>query len=156
MGEWLLIRYNIVMSEEIIIASDHAGYELKEHIKNYLQNNKYEVKDLGCNSLDSVNYPDYAHQVAKEVLATKARGILVCGSGIGMSMAANRHEGIRAALCTSVEYAKLSREHNDSNILVMGARFIDKELAESIVNTWLNTEFAGGRHQLRVDLIEEK
>lgn len=143
------------MSNEIIIASDHAGYDLKEHIKEYLSEHNIKLKDLGCNSLDSVNYPGYAHQVAKEVLANHSRGILICGSGIGMSIAANRHPGIRAALCNSVECGKLSRQHNDSNILVLGARFISNELAIEILETWLKTQFEGGRHQSRVELIDE-
>ncbi len=143
------------MPEEIVIASDHAGYDLKELIKKYLIESNFKVKDLGCNSHDSVNYPDYAHQLAKYVLANQCRGILICGSGIGMSIAANRHKGIRAALCTSVDYAKLSRQHNDANVLILGARFIDQELAQNITDIWLNTAFEGGRHQQRVDLIEE-
>lgn len=142
------------MSNEIVIASDHAGYDLKETIKKYLLKNNLQVKDLGCASLESVNYPDYAHRVAKEVLSNHSRGILICGSGIGMSITANRHQGIRAALCSSVEVAKLSREHNDSNILVMGARFVNTELAQAMVDTWLKTEFEGGRHQIRVQSID--
>ena len=142
------------MSNEIVIASDHAGYDLKETIKKYLLKNNLQVKDLGCASLESVNYPDYAHRVAKEVLSNHSRGILICGSGIGMSITANRHQGIRAALCSSVEVAKLSREHNDSNILVMGARFVDAKLAQAMVDTWLKTEFEGGRHQMRVKAID--
>ena len=142
------------MPEEIVIASDHAGYDLKEIIKKYLIENNFKIKDLGCNSHDSVNYPDYAHQVARELLANHSRGILICGSGIGMSITANRHKGIRAALCTSIEYAKLSRQHNDANVLVMGARFTDPKLAREILGVWLKTAFEGGRHQQRVDLIE--
>lgn len=142
------------MPEEIIIASDHAGYDLKGFVKNYLVEHGFKVKDLGCNSHDSVNYPDYAHQMARAVLANHSRGILICGSGIGMSIAANRHKGIRAALCTSVEYAKLSRQHNDANVLVMGARFTNEKLAQEILDTWLKTQFEGGRHQTRVELID--
>lgn len=142
------------MSNELVIASDHAGYDLKEALKKYITEKGLSLRDLGCDSNESVNYPNYAHQVAKEVLATHSRAILICGSGIGMSIAANRHKGIRAALCTSVELAKLSREHNDSNILVLGARFLDITLAQEILDIWLKTEFQGGRHQDRIDLID--
>ncbi len=139
----------------IVIAADHAAYELKANLIKYLNDKGYQVENLGTDTADSVNYPDYAHRVAKRVLETGARGILICGSGIGMSIAANRHPGIRAALCHSLDYAKLSREHNDSNVLVLGARFTDEGLAQQILDTWLNTEFAGGRHADRVKLIEK-
>lgn len=142
------------MASEIVIASDHAAFEQKEFLKKTLETKGFRVKDLGCYSSESVNYPDYAHQLAKYVLENKCRGVLICGSGIGMSIAANRHKGIRAALCHSVEYAKLSREHNDANVLVLGARFATNDLIQEITDAWLKTEFAGGRHQTRVDLIE--
>lgn len=142
------------MVNEIVIASDHAAFELKEFLKQSLKTQGYKVTDLGCNSTESVNYPDYAHKVANYVLEHNCYGILICGSGIGMSIAANRHKGIRAALCHSIEYAKLSREHNDANVLVLGARFLSNELAQEITETWLKTEFAGARHKTRVDLIE--
>ncbi len=143
------------MQEGIVIASDHAGYDLKEIVEKYLIQKGFKVNDLGCDSLDSVNYPDYAHKLAEQVLTDHCRGVLVCGSGIGMSIAANRHKGIRAALCTSVDYAKLSRQHNDANVLVLGARFTDEELANQIIDAWLETKFEGGRHQSRVDGIEK-
>ncbi len=144
------------MNEKLIfIASDHAAVELKEKLKSYLLNNAYQVQDLGTNSSDSVDYPSFAHELAKQVLAKQARGVLLCGSGIGMSIAANRHRGIRAALCTSVEYASLARKHNDSNVLVLGARFTSEGESISILETWLNTVFEAGRHQKRVNLIEE-
>ena len=139
--------------QTIVIASDHAGFKLKEELKQYLRN--YKVIDLGCNSDESVNYPDYAHTVAAYVLEHSCRGILICGSGIGMSIAANRHQGIRAALCPNPDYAKLSREHNDSNILVLGSRFLSVPEAIAILDTWLQTEFLGERHQTRVKLIDK-
>ncbi len=141
-------------SKTIFIAADHAAYELKNHLVKYLSDQGYQVENLGTNNADSVNYPNYAHQLSKLVLEQAARGILLCGSGIGMSIAANRHPGIRAALCHSPDYAKLSREHNDSNVLVLGARFTNQQLAQEIVDTWLGTEFAGGRHADRLKLID--
>lgn len=139
---------------KIFIASDHAGYDLKEFLKSTLSN--CDVVDLGCDSNDSVNYPDFAHKISQEVLKeTTYKGILICGSGIGMSITANRYKGIRAALCFNEELAKLSRQHNNANILVLGARFIDQEQAKNIVNTWLQTEFEGGRHEKRVELIDQ-
>ncbi len=146
------------MSQNIVIGSDHAGFKLKTALVEYLRSKSFDVTDLGCDSESSVNYPDYAHKVAEQVLRneslSKSKGILVCGSGIGMSIAANRHRGIRAALCVDEEYAKLSREHNDSNVLVLGARFTDFEKAKKILETWLETKFAGDRHEMRVKLIE--
>jgi len=141
------------MNKTIAIAADHAAYKFKQQLAEALSSQGYTVVDLGCNSEESVNYPDYANATARYVLEHNCRGILICGSGIGMSIAANRHNGIRAALCHSVEYARLSREHNDANILCLGARFLTIDEAKAITDTWLNTQFAGGRHQLRVDLL---
>jgi len=140
------------MSETLVIASDHAGYELKNFLIDKLKVS-YEIVDLGTNSADSVDYPNYAHQLASKVTSEQLRGILICGSGIGMSMAVNKHKDIRGALCTSIEMAKLSREHNNANVLILGARFTEPELAWEIVDIWLNTDFAGGRHEKRVQAI---
>lgn len=142
------------MKETIIIGCDHAAYELKDKIVNFLEKKGINVKDIGTFSKDSVNYPDYADQVAKSVEKKECdRGILLCGTGLGMSMAANRHKGIRAALCNDIFSAKMSRLHNNSNVLVMGGRVVGDILAMEIVDTWLETEFEGGRHQKRLDLF---
>ncbi|MDY0362773.1 MAG: ribose 5-phosphate isomerase B [Desulforegulaceae bacterium] len=142
------------MKETIIIGCDHAAYELKDKIVNFLEKKGIKVKDIGTFSNDSVNYPDYADQVAKSVEKKECdRGILLCGTGLGMSMAANRHKGIRAALCNDIFSAKMSRLHNNSNVLVMGGRVVGDILAMEIVDTWLETEFEGGRHQKRLDLF---
>lgn len=141
------------MNSKIVIASDHAGFELKQFIIQRLKNKNYTIIDLGTNSLDSVDYPNYAHQLASRVVEENLKGILICGSGIGMSMAVNKHKDIRGALCTSTEMAKLSREHNDANVLILGARFTDPELAWEILEIWLNTDFSGGRHEKRVQAI---
>lgn len=139
---------------KIAIASDHAAFKLKEFLKKYLQEKGSSVVDLGCDSEDSTDYPIYAHKLAQYVVAENAKGILLCGSGIGMSIVANRYKGVRAALCTNAEFAKLSREHNNSNVLVLAARFTDENTAKEILETWLNTEFEGGRHQKRVEQID--
>lgn len=142
------------MKETIIIGCDHAAYELKDKIVDFLEKKGIKVKDIGTFSKDSVNYPDYADQVAKSVEKKECdRGILLCGTGLGMSMAANRHKGIRAALCNDIFSAKMSRLHNNSNVLVMGGRVVGDILAMEIVDTWLETEFEGGRHQKRLDLF---
>ena len=141
--------------EIIFIAADHAGLTLKNKLVSFLKTKHFIVNDLGTHSEDSVDYPLYAHMLSKEILENKARGILICGSGIGMDISANRHRGIRAALCHNTEIAKLSRAHNDSNVLVLGARFCDEALAKDILESWLNTEFDGGRHERRVELIEK-
>jgi RpiB/LacA/LacB family sugar-phosphate isomerase len=139
----------------IAVASDHAGFELKEKLKEYLRELGHEYEDFGTNSSESVDYPDYALKVAECVAKKECeRGILVCGSGIGMSMAANKVPGIRAALCYDTETARLSREHNDANVLTIGARLTDEKTAKEIVRVWLTTEFAGGRHSRRVNKIE--
>lgn len=137
---------------KIAIGSDHGGFELKQMLVEKLASSGHEVSDLGCNSNDSVDYPDFADQVCEQVLDGKVQyGILVCGTGIGMSMAANRNQGIRAALCHTEYSARMSREHNDANILCLGDRVLGKGLAENIVDVWLTTSFSGGRHQKRID-----
>jgi ribose 5-phosphate isomerase B len=139
----------------IAIGSDHAGLELKKHLGAYLTKKGYTLADKGTFSNDSVDYPDFAHQVAASVLSGEAAfGLLVCGSGIGVSIAANRHNGIRAALVTNTELAALSREHNNANVLCLGGRFTAAHHAEMIVDTFLNTNFEGGKHQLRIEKIE--
>ena len=140
--------------KKIFIASDHAGYKLKQAIIKKFSKNIH-LQDLGTNnSKKSVNYPDYAHKLCKKVEKNKLNfGILVCGSGVGMSMSANRHKKIRAALCYSVKNAKLSRLHNDANIITLGSRFINKRLAFNCIKFFLNTNFEGGRHKKRVNKI---
>ena len=140
--------------ENLVIASDHAAYELKEVLKKKLLSQDYSVEDLGCHSKDSVHYPDIAKQLAEYVLKHKCTGVLLCGSGIGVSITANRYPGIYAALVTSVEMAEMSRRHNHSNVVIMGSRFISPELAEDILDKWLNTEPELGRHQERVAMID--
>jgi len=143
----------IRMMRTIPIACDHAGFELKEKLKKYLQK-KFDIKDFGAYSTDSVDYCDTGLALSKEVAKSKfERGILICGSGIGMSIIANKVDGIRATLCHSVELAKLARMHNNSNILVLAGRFLQIEEAKDIVNSWLVTDFQGGRHQKRLDKI---
>ena len=138
----------------LFISSDHAGYELKEKIKKRFKN-KYKFKDLGTdNSNISVNYPDYAHKLCKKVaIGTKNMGILVCGSGLGMSMAANRHKKIRAAVCYSVKNTKLSRLHNNANIITLGARLTNKNTAFKCIEIFVKTKFEGGRHNKRIKKI---
>lgn len=141
--------------QKIIIASDHGGYNLKNKIKEYLESNSYEVDDYGCYSTESCDYPVYALKVAEAVNADNSlKGILVCGTGIGMSIAANKVKNIRAALCSDTFSARMTRMHNDSNILCLGERVTGSGLAIDIVNIWLNTEFEGGRHQKRIDMIQ--
>ena len=138
----------------IAIGADHAGFEMKEKIKTLLKSMGVEVQDFGTNSLDSTDYPDYAHKVAEAISSgTAKQGILVCGSGIGMAIVANKHNGVRAASVESVEAAKLSRQHNDANVLALGARLTPWDRAQEMVKTFLSTAFEGGRHQRRVDKI---
>lgn len=140
----------------LAIACDHGGFELKEDLKLFLDHQGYACDDLGTNSKEAVDYPDYGIKVVKQIsLAKYERGILICGTGIGMSMVANKFPRIRAAECHDVFTARLSREHNDSNVLVLGGRILGKELARAIVDTWLTTDFQGGRHTLRLDKIRE-
>ncbi|MDA8124016.1 MAG: ribose 5-phosphate isomerase B [Deltaproteobacteria bacterium] len=142
--------------EKIIIGADHAGYGLKEALKPVLAEMGLAVTDIGTNCEASVDYPDYAGQVGEAVSrCVFPRGILLCGSGVGMSIVANRFPGVRAALCRDEETARLSRMHNDANVLVLAARMTDPETAFAIVRTWLSTPFEGGRHQRRIDKIRE-
>ena len=143
------------MAETIPIGADHAGFALKERLKAELEKLGYRVEDVGPGSDDSVDYPDFAHQVADRVEHGRARrGVLTCGTGLGMSYAANRHHGVRAAVAWTPEIAKLAREHNDANVLVLPARFLTEEQGIEILRTWLATSFEGGRHQRRIDKIE--
>ncbi|NCN28613.1 ribose 5-phosphate isomerase B [bacterium] len=144
------------------IACDHAAYPLKDLLKNEFAST-VEFVDLGTNGPDSVNYPDFASRLCREVLSNSTeeealtpRGILLCGSGVGMSMSANRFKGIRAVLAFSSDIAEMSRKHNASNVLCLGARFLEPAQAKEIVNTWLSTEFEGGRHKTRVDLMDSQ
>jgi len=137
---------------KIAIASDHAGFELKELIKKDMP--ELDIIDLGTFSADSVDYPDFGIALAEAVAKGEAdRGIVICGSGIGMSIAANKVKGIRAALCQTKEFAELSRRHNDANVLVLSGRFISHFLAKEMIEVWLNTPFEGGRHKRRIDKI---
>lgn len=139
----------------IAIGSDHAGIQLKAFLIQHLQTKGYDVKDFGANSTDSVDYPDYAQKIAMSVIhGNSKKGILICGTGLGVSIAANKVPGIRAALCTDPYMAKLSRKHNDANILALGEWIVGKRLAAEIVDVWLNTEFEGVRHQTRIEKIE--
>ena len=140
---------------KFFVATDHAGIELKDYTVALLRERGHEVEDMGPYTKDRVDYPDYAHKVATAVLAdSAAQGVLICGSGIGMSMAANRHEGIRAALCHDAYTATVARGHNDANILCFGERIVGKGVAESIVDAWIAGSFDGGRHCTRVEKIE--
>ena len=139
---------------KIFISSDHAGFKLKEAIKVYLSKKKLTFQDLGPHNNDRVDYPDYAHKVARRVKISKNNiGILVCGSGMGMNIAANRHKNIRAAQCFNLKSTKLSRLHNDANIITLGSRLLNNKLALNCVNTFLNTKFEGGRHSKRIKKI---
>jgi ribose 5-phosphate isomerase B len=145
------------MKEKILIASDHAGFELKEQLERALDQRGFEVQDLGTDSPDSTDYADYAHPLAERVSAGDAkRGVLLCGTGLGMSYAANRHSGVRAAVAWNPEVAKLARSHNDSNVLVLPARFLTPEQGIAILDAWLETPFEGGRHARRVDKIDRQ
>ena len=139
---------------KIFISSDHAGFKLKEAIKVYLSKKKLTFQDLGPHNNDRVDYPDYAHKVAKRVKISKNNiGILVCGSGMGMNIAANRHKNIRAAQCFNLKSTKLSRLHNDANIITLGSRLLTKKNALSCIGVFLNTKFEGGRHSSRIRKI---
>ena len=140
----------------IAIASDHGGFSLKVDIVSFLKELGYEVNDMGPKNQNSVDYPDYAIRIAQAVTKnTDSRGIVICGTGIGMSIVVNRFPGIRGTLCSDLYTAKLCREHNDSNILIMGGRVVGHGLAREIVKVWLNTPFDGGRHQKRLDKINQ-
>jgi ribose 5-phosphate isomerase B len=141
------------MKKKIIIGSDHAGYKLKEELKNSLEDAGWTLEDVGTDSEESTDYPDYAHPLAIKVEEGEGIGILICGSANGVSMAANKHENVRAAIAWNEELARLSREHNDANVLSLPARYISSEEAIKIVDSFLHTEFEGGRHQRRVNKI---
>lgn len=141
---------------KVAVGADHGGYELKEWVKTLLDELGHQVDDAGCYSPDSVDYPDIVSEVSRKLLKGECEtGILICGTGIGVSMAANRDPRIRAAVCHNEYTAKMSREHNDANILCIGARVIGAGVLEDIVRLWLETEFAGGRHQRRIDKYSE-
>jgi ribose 5-phosphate isomerase B len=142
--------------ERIPIASDHAGFELKERLRAVLADLGYAVDDIGTHSTASTDYPDYAHPLSQQVSEGKAaRGVLLCGTGLGMSYVANRYPGVRAAVVWNPEIASLARKHNDANVLVLPARFVSDEDAIAILRTWLDTPFEGGRHEARVNKIEQ-
>ena len=142
------------MISTVALGADHAGFALKESLKSWLIDQNYQVLDYGAHSPESVDYPDYAALVGEAVAAEKVeRGVLVCGTGIGMAMAANKVGGVRAALCSDLYTARMSREHNDANILTLGGRLMGPEMALDILRMWLETPFAGGRHQRRVDKL---
>jgi ribose 5-phosphate isomerase B len=139
---------------KIAIGSDHGGFALKKVVLILLQELGHDINDVGCHTMDSVDYPNFADLVSEEVVKGNAeKGILICGTGIGMSMAANKHTGIRAALCSEQYTAYMSRAHNDANILCMGERVTGPGVAEEIVRTWFNTPFEGGRHLQRIKLF---
>ena len=141
---------------KIAVASDHGGYRLKEKIKEYLKSRGIDTIDLGTDSEESVDYPLYGKACAEAVASGKAdRGIVFCGTGIGISIAANKVKGIRCALCTDVNMAEMTRRHNDANMLAMGGRITDDDTALKITAAWLDTEFEGGRHQRRVDMLND-
>ncbi len=143
------------MAKEIIIGSDHGGLAMKEVLKKALTDASYQVNDVGCFDTNSVHYPEIAKKVASAVSNGEVeRGLLVCGTGIGMSIMANRYSNVRATLCHDNFTARMSREHNNSNILVLGGRVIGDEVAKDILDVWLNTEFEGGRHQDRIDMFD--
>ncbi len=144
----------MTMDKTIAVGADHAGFELKTLLVEHLKENGYDVQDVGTHSEESVDYPDYAAKVAKTVASRRAgQGILVCGSGLGVAIAANKIDGVRAVTANTAELARLSRLHNDANVLAVGARIIEPGTAKEIVDSWLQTEYEGGRHQRRVDKI---
>lgn len=144
------------MKRIIPIASDHGGYEMKQYLIEKLQNNGYEVKDFGTHSAESVDYPDMIHPLAKAIQNGEfPLGIILCGSGNGAQMSANKHPHVRAALCWNVELARLARQHNDANIIALPGRFVSKETAWEMIQVFLTTDFEGGRHEKRVAKIEQ-
>lgn len=140
--------------EKLYIASDHAAFEEKESVKNFLKD-KYEMIDLGTHSSERANYPEYGKKLAEAVLSNKAKGIALCGSGIGISIQVNRCKGVRGALCRDAEDAKMSRLHNDSNIICLGARRNTMDEIKEMIQVWLSTPFEGGRHQTRIEMLDE-
>jgi ribose 5-phosphate isomerase B len=153
-SKFIFILANFTKKNMIPIGCDHAGFETKQAVIKHLQANGFEVKDYGCYSEESIDYPDYAHPVAEHVENNpETLGILLCGSGNGINMTANKHQAIRSALCWKKEIAELARQHNDANIIALPARFISIEEAIEMVDAFLSTEFEGGRHAKRVDKI---
>ena len=147
-------RYRKVKSEKVILASDHAGFKLKEEIKKFLIKKRKKVLDLGTKNTSSVDYPDYAHLLSKKMKKSKNQfGILICGTGVGMSMAANKHKNIRAALCYNIKSTKLSRQHNNANVMTIGARLTKKNIVLKCISTFLKTDFDRGRHLRRIKKI---
>ena len=145
------------MKEKILIASDHAGFELKEQLERALDERGFDVHDLGTDGPVSTDYADFAHPLAERVSSGEVkRGVLLCGTGLGMSYAANRHPGVRAAVAWNPEVARLARSHNDSNVLVLPARFLSAEQGIDILDAWIETPFEGGRHSRRVDKIDRQ
>ena len=141
------------MNKKIAIGCDHAGFQLKKVLIDFLQKQGWEPIDFGCSSEESIDYPDYAHPVSEYVEQNKTLGVLICGSGNGISMSANKHQGIRSAICWTKEIAALARQHNNANILTLPARFISVEVGLQITDTFFSTEFEGGRHERRVNKI---
>jgi len=142
------------IQKTLVLASDHAGYDLKEKIKTYLENNNFNIRDLGPFNEDSVDYPDYGNILGQFIIENKnSIGIAICGSGIGISIALNRMLGVRAALCSNEDIAKLSRNHNDANVLVLAGRFISLKKSSSIIDVFLKESFDGGRHERRVNKL---
>ncbi len=141
--------------KKIALGCDHAAYEMKETVKRLLLSQNFDVIDVGTHSAESVDYPDYAKKVSHEVITGNIQGILLCGSGIGVSMAANRYKGIRAALCRSPKDAEMSRRHNNANVLCIGARFNTEEEIISIIKTWFESSFEGGRHAERLNQFSD-
>ena len=145
------------MQKEIYLSSDHGGFNLKEQIFDYLCRKNFNAHNLGTNSLDAVDYPDYSRLLVNKIkLQPNAFGILVCGTGIGMSISANRHDQIRAALCTDIKMAKLSRQHNNANVLVLGGRILNVKMAKKIVDAFIDSDFEFGRHELRINKLKNK
>ena len=148
-----MVRDKKIKFKRVVLASDHAGFKLKEEIKKFLIKKRKKVLDLGTNSSRPVDYPDFAHRLSKKMRKNNQLGILICGSGIGMYITANRHKNIRAALCYNVKSAKLSRQHNNANVMTVGARLTKKNVALKCVNTFIKTNFEGGRHLRRLKKI---
>ena len=149
-----MAKNKTIKIKKIILASDHAGFKLKEDIKNFLIKRRKKILDLGTNNTNSVDYPEYAHRLSNKMKKnSKQLGILVCGSGAGMYMTANRHKNIRAAFCYNVKSTKLSRQHNNANVMAIGARLTKKNVALKCVDAFINTTFLGGRHLRRIKKI---
>jgi len=145
--------YRKIKNQPIILASDHAGFNLKKLIKKFLIKKRKKVLDLGTHSIKSVDYPDYSHLLAKKIKKNNQFGVLICGSGVGMDISANKHKNVRAALCYNIKIAKLSRKHNNANVIAIGARLTKINVALKCVDIFINTSFEGGRHLRRVKKI---